>query len=80
MMPHITGHLDTGKGLLDDRRFNLIETSTATTSKNGCSRVQVLYKKIMRMKFNKDIIVMGKFTHRQQITGGFRNMKDIIES
>jgi hypothetical protein len=51
--------------LRDDRIIWRVEILVAPTSKKNVPRDSVLNKDIKRVKFNKDIIISGKFTNRE---------------
>ena len=51
----------------------------ATTPKKNVPRGQILNKKIKRVKFDKNIIIMREFRNRKQITCERWNSKDITK-
>jgi hypothetical protein len=59
--------------------MKIIETPTTSPSKKNLSRIPVLNKKIPRMKFKEDVIVMCKLFNREKIASNRRNMEDILK-
>ena len=55
----------------------IIKTSPTASSKKNSSRISILYKKIPRVKFKKDIIIKCKFLNREKIAGDYGNVEDI---
>jgi hypothetical protein len=65
--------------MLDSRIINAIETTMNSSSKYCFPRDSVLNKKIPRMKFKENIVISSEFRNRKEISGDFRDMKNIAE-
>jgi hypothetical protein len=65
--------------MIGRRIINAIETTMNSSSKYCFPRDSVLNKKIPRMKFKENIVISSESRDRKEISGDFRDMKDITE-
>jgi hypothetical protein len=80
-MPLSSTHSDTQQGLLEEfniRWLNGIKAGLTPSFQQFPPRDSVLNKKIIRMKFKKDIIITGEFMNGKKMFRYVGNMKNII--
>jgi hypothetical protein len=80
-MPLIWRHFDMKKSLfegLNVRELDGIKANLTFARQKNLPRGYVLYEKMIRMKFKKDMIITCQFMNGKKMFGNFRNMKDIL--
>ena len=79
MMPQGRRRLDDTKRLFICRRPQRIQPSFTSASEEGSLHHLFLDRKMVGMKFKKNIIISCETIHRNKALARFWNMKDIIE-
>jgi hypothetical protein len=64
-MPLRRGDTDTSEGMGSGWHIKGVETMATPTSKKNVPCGSILYKKMKRVKLNKDIIIKGELFNRQ---------------